>query len=514
MPSPEQVRRISRLAGLYNLKVPAHPVCREHQSPGYALASLYYDRPSLILIWGPRGGGKSLLAGLDNYLKGGTYGDFEASVLGASQAQSEQIYRAMDLFRKAQPSHDFIKEMFKTEAVFHDPERWGRPGARVEMLAASEKSVRGPHKPQLNLDEVDVMDDQIRDDAAGMVVEKGRHRASIIMTSTWHKVAGSMAEMVGRGASGEFPVLCWCMFDVLERCPDERSGPNLEKCPECPLVRWCHADRDQHPSGLPKAKRSCGHYSIDALIQKTRFTSARIFESDYLCKKPRAMGQWFTEFDEDIHVAESAEYHPGYRFHTSIDTGVHTAAVWFQARSSPDGTHIKINVFADYYSEGVGAEANARAIIDVCRERTGQHTSNGRLSMDPAGSARTAIGPTVLGEYQRAGCVGQGRTNERWPEWGPGRPKADGLQLIEALLRSADGTVSLHIHPRCKNLIGSFRDYVRAKTPDGQWLDKPADPQHPQENPIDALVGGVALEFPEGRTPPPKFRRVKTSLMS
>ena len=108
-----------------------------------------------------------------------------------------------------------------------------------------------------------------------------------------------------RGRSGAFPVDTYCVFEVLERCPEERSGPNLENCPECPLVPWCHSDRDAHPSGLPKAKRSAGHYTIDSLIQKVKAVSLRVFESDYLCLRPRAAGVWFTMFDEASHVTEA-----------------------------------------------------------------------------------------------------------------------------------------------------------------------------------------------------------------
>ena len=96
--------------------------------------------------------------------------------------------------------------------------------------------------------------------------------------------------------------------------------------------------------------------------------------------------------------------------------------------------------------------------------------------MDPAGSARTAVGPTVRGEYERAGLPGRYGL-ETWPV----SPKADGLQLVEAMLCSADGTVSLMIHPRCRRLITALQSYARARRA-GQWMDYPEDPQHPHED--------------------------------
>jgi hypothetical protein len=125
--------------------------------------------------------------------------------------------------------------------------------------------------------------------------------------------------------------------------------------------------------------------------------------------------------------------------------------------------------------------------------------------MDPAGNASTAVGPTVRGEYERAGVLGRNGL-ESWPA----AKKADGLQLIEAMLQSADTTVSLTIHPRCRRLVTAFQCYARAKL-SSQWMDYAEDPQHPHEDLIDPLAGGLKLEFPQGRTPQPELRTVPAS---
>ena len=119
--------------------------------------------------------------------------------------------------------------------------------------------------------------------------------------------------------------------------------------------------------------------------------------------------------------------------------------------------------------------------------------------MDPAGNARTAVGPTVRGDTNGSAAKGRAATSS------PVTSKADGLQFVEALLKSADGSVSLTIHPRCKRLITALLCYTRAER-GGQWQDYPENPLHPHEDLVDPLCGGLKLEFPEGRTPPPNFR--------
>lgn len=271
------------------------------------------------------------------------------------------------------------------------------------------------------------------------------------------------------------------------------------------LQRWCHSDLKQHPSGLPKAKRSGGHYTIDSLIQKAQAVSARVFESDYLCLRPKASGVWYTQFNENDHVKLSAEYDQYLPVHLSVDSGVNTGAVWFQCRPRWDGLGYAVNVFADYFAEGVSAEKNAELIRAQSERICGVGLHRARVSTDPAGNARTAIGPTVRGEYERAGLKGRNGL-ESWPNG----KKVDGLTLVEALLKSADGTINLTIHPRCKRLIMAFQCYARARR-GSQWMDYAEDPQHPHEDLIDPLCGGLKLEFPEGRTPPPNLRRVHGS---
>ncbi len=490
--------------GFTGVRIATQPVCRGHAAPFDLFARQVLERPSLALWHGPRGSGKSFLSAIDTHLASRFHPRHSTRILGGSLAQSEQIYQALgESIRDGGGSYgsdaDTISRLLKNEVFY-------RNGSHVSILAASQTSVRGPHVASLKLDEIDEIDPEIREAALGMVMEKRGCSATVLMTSTWHRVAGPMAELIDRGQAGDFPVDTYCIFEVLERCPEERSGPRLEKCPTCPLVRWCHSDRDSHPSGLPKAKRSSGHYTIDTLIQKVKAVSTRVFESDYLCLRPKAAGVWFTMFDEQLHVTPAAEFDRYLPVHLAIDPGVHTGAVWFQIGRKDDRGGCEVRVFADYFAEGVSAESNARAIERRSQGLCGVGLDRARVSIDPSGNARTAVGPTVRGEFERAGCKGRDGL-ESWPTG----KKIDGLNLVEALLKSADNSINLTIHPRCRHLILAMQCYSRAKR-GNQLMDYAEDPQHPHEDLIDPLCGGLKLEFPQGRTPAPNLRSVHASL--
>jgi hypothetical protein len=229
-------------------------------------------------------------------------------------------------------------------------------------------------------------------------------------------------------------------------------------------------------------------------------------------------GAWFARFDPVRHVASEAEYDPAFPVHLAIDCGVsrHTAAVWFQVHPSCRSSsqlsvascqsktslagnwelttgnwelatdNSRVIVFGDWHGEGLYPEASAGAILARSRELP----SAGRVDavrLDPAGSARTGIGPAASVAFERAfgpSVVAQ------WPR----HRVVDGLDRLEVLLDQG----RLTIHPRCAPLTAAFRNYTRRRTSQGDWLDQPADPQHPHEDLIDALRGGLCDHFPEG----------------
>jgi hypothetical protein len=197
-------------------------------------------------------------------------------------------------------------------------------------------------------------------------------------------------------------------------------------------------------------------------------------------------GAWFDTFGE-AHEDDAAEFDPAYPVHLAVDPGVHTGAVWFQVRPLPAGD--VVTVFGDYYSFNRAAYDSATEINGRLASLCGGRFDRG--TMDPAGKAATGVGPTVVGEYHRAGLI-----LKPWPTF-PGAVR-DGLTLIESFV--AVDPPDLLVHPRCKDLLNAFANYRRAKR-GGQYVDWPEDPQHPHEDLMDALRGGLMERYPNGRRP-------------
>ena len=204
-------------------------------------------------------------------------------------------------------------------------------------------------------------------------------------------------------------------------------------------------------------------------------------------------GTWFDTFDTSTHVSETAAYDPRWPVHFAVDSGVETGAVWFQVREGVDGP--RVTVFADYYKYNLPAYDVGLELLALTRALCGRID---RGTQDPSGSSKSPTGPTVTGEYRRAGLDLNG-----WPSYSGS--VSDGLNLLESFV--AVDPPALLIHPRCSHLIDAFANYKRKRYRD-QWADVPEDPQHPYEELMDALRGGLQDKFPEGRRPEPKLLRV------
>jgi hypothetical protein len=101
----------------------------------------------------------------------------------------------------------------------------------------------------------------------------------------------------------------------------------------------------------------------------------------------------------------------------------------------------------------------------------------------------------VYTEYERI----FGRRVSAWPL----RSVRDSLDLLDSFIRPAAGPVALRIHPRCEATITALESFRRAKR-GGKFVDEPEREDHPHEDMVDALKGGMVAVFPEGRRPPPK----------
>lgn len=263
-------------ATVFENRIPYPAHCEEHQSILDAVWAAYAEIDDFSIWYAMRGTGKtwdlSLLAWLESVFKPkcGT------TVLGGSLDQSTRAVAYLDLFWSFTdvPSHLLVNGQVAGRGFkLHN-------GSWVKALAASPKSVRGPHPQKLRLDEVDEMDHKIYNAALGQ--PKSNHNISdnIVVCSTLHHAFGLMSEII-----------------------DEREKIGAK------LYQWCYKDM----------LKPYGFWSFEELLRRRKQITQAMWDSEYALKRPMigdTVFEWQTiedayrrgirhKFDKDIYITEA-----------------------------------------------------------------------------------------------------------------------------------------------------------------------------------------------------------------
>ena len=197
-------------------------------------------------------------------------------------------------------------------------------------------------------------------------------------------------------------------------------------------------------------------------------------------------------------MSEAAEYDPRFPVHLAIDCGVSRHVARSGSRSGGlDPEQRRVTVFGDFHAEGLYSEAAAKAIWS----RGGKLPGLGRARHGAAGPGSVGADRHRPDGLRRVRAGLRPAALARWPS----HRVTDGLDQLEVLLDRGS----------CCSTRGARRSSRRSRTTPGagpaggDWLDEPADPQHPHEDLMDALRGGVRDRFPEGRVEQPKMHQVQ-----
>ena len=297
-------------------------------------------------VWANRGGGKTFLAAI-------------ATLLDLLFKRGCQIRILAGSIEQGRRMHEHLRSFLERDELDHithriTARRISIPAMKsaVEILAASQTSVRGTRVQKLRCDEVDLFDHELWS-AAQLVTRSLPNvpgpwgttiRGSVEALSTMHKPFGLMWKLVGdpnvarasrpcsdllgaattEGAVVEPPcappreraeslpspavadakpsttpprssprtLFRWGLLDVLEHCPPERD------CSICPLEPECQGRAKFTPLTC------AGHITIDDAVNMKFRVGRETWESEMLCLRPSRSSAVYPEFDPRIHVRE------------------------------------------------------------------------------------------------------------------------------------------------------------------------------------------------------------------
>jgi hypothetical protein len=204
-----------------------HCIENDHQSPFDAIWAAYAEIDPMAIWYAMRGSGKtynlSILAWLESTFKP----KCKTTVLGGSLEQSTKAVAYLNFLWDFWGSICSDKEMkanianIKKKDLLVNGAVAGRGfkltnGSEVQALAASPKSVRGPHPQKLRLDELDEMDEFIYNSAMGQPKANFGIKDNIVISSTLHHAFGLMTKVIDERERTGAKLFQWCVYDVTE----------------------------------------------------------------------------------------------------------------------------------------------------------------------------------------------------------------------------------------------------------------------------------------------------------
>jgi hypothetical protein len=198
----------------WGITIPDVQVCPNHSTPWRAFADAYFAKHDVTVWKASRGlGGKSFLLALLGLTEAVTL-KADVKILGGSGEQSVNVHRYM--------ASEFWEHTGAPRGLLAtDPTKmetrltWGNS---IKALAASMRSVRGPHPQRLRLDEIDEMDLSIFDAAMGQTMAQVKDGeivipAQTVCSSTHQYADGTMTTVLERAAVKAWPIHEWCYLE-------------------------------------------------------------------------------------------------------------------------------------------------------------------------------------------------------------------------------------------------------------------------------------------------------------
>jgi len=307
----------------------------------------------------------------------------------------------------------------------------------VQVLAQSQRSVRGQHVQRLRCDEAELFDREVWQAAQFVTQSRAGIAGRLEVLSTMHRPYGLMHELIGGAAEKGVRVFRWCLWEVIEACRDRA-------CSRCGLWEDCRG----------RAKTGDGYYAVeDALAQKRR-SSGQAWRAEMLCQRPSCAEAVFPEFVPAVHVRE-AEYNPDWPLYRSMDFGFSNPLVCLFVQVDE-----RENVYV--IDEHLKSRATVAEQVRLIRQRYPQEAA--ATFCDPAGRQKREItGTSVVQELAALGMP------VRWRASGV----AEGIERIRSFLAPAAGPARLFVAPRCQQLIAAFQALRYARLGSGALSEAP-----------------------------------------
>lgn len=330
------------------VNIPRTAVCEGHCAPFDFFCDAYFEKTHNALVMANRGGSKTFIVALLHLLNSKFKPGTDSLTVGAVENQARRCYMHLDkLVKKLGPDEERqIAKSTQTDTLW-------KTGSRVEILPGTINAVNGPHPQKLHLDEVELFDPEVYQEAMNMPQSRMIEgtdtmiKAQVIKTSTRKRGNGLMQEQINEieeallnGFKPPTDLYTWCIMETAKGVPNcaclNPSLPEEQQCP-CAGVPKGHWDngsvRTLKDVCGGRLGKSTGWIPINDVINTFQSVSRPVWEAQQECKRPSNEGLVVPQFSRDRHTIRNWDAVPDYGpIFMSVDFGGTNAHAvnWYQ----------------------------------------------------------------------------------------------------------------------------------------------------------------------------------------
>lgn len=441
----------------FGISIPRNAVCSNHQAPFDFFCDVFFEKHADFIALANRNGGKTLIFALLNALFSILYDDCESSTAAAIVRQAQKCYKYFKKFLvNNKYLSSYVERSIQTETSLTN-------GSSTQVLVGTISGVNSPHPHKNQLDEVDLMDWNVLQEAFSMSKSDEGIPGQNILASTRKSVTGPMSKLLDEGARLGFKSYEWCIWEVIEPLPDKNSM----------LYKEITAEFGKE---LPKnIAKSDGFYKWTDAIGKHRKLDPNIWDAQWTCKKPDVRGLVYETF-QDISYPDGNirdwSYTPGMDFYLLEDFGFgegHPDVVLFV---QVNWELKRMMIFDELYLQ----QNTARDVCDAVAEKMRAWGMDVKLITDVEGNSYYNFGDFVTGWITDPSNLTNREDRRRLgaPIWQ--RLSKKDLYIVQngiSLLRRMFKDKKILIAPRCVNLRGEYNSYRKKRLPNGDYSDSP-----------------------------------------
>lgn len=420
----------------------------------------------MILAMSNRSGGKTTDFAIIALLKAMANDNCEVANIGAIETQAQRCYRYMQEFISR--SLDFKSFLAGTPTI-SKTDFINR--SLINVLVATVNGVNSPHPQALLMDEVELFNWFILQQAFNMPQSRGDAKSQTIMGSTRKYATGPMQRMIKEKDAMGIHLYQWCVWEVVEKLPTD--NPDL-------MARIKKTFGEELPEHIGRAN---GFYKWEDLISKFEGLDREIWETEWLSLRPQGGGLVYPKFSDTENVTMDWKFNAGKQHYIFEDLGYALDHPDVLLLAEIDPSRNDVVVFDELYlTLKSTAEIKTEAEQLLAKWGLTMQTINGWIP-DPHGLTevrdRYNFGAPILYDIRQLEKV-----------------QGEKLYRLENSIPLVRKFIDMHwfkITPNCVNLQGEFHIYAKRRLPDGTYTD---DPVKTNDHGPSAVRYGLIKLFP------------------